>query len=287
MKFLNIIIAILLVGCGSEVASPTIASEPAFTRYYPRYHINEHHYGIQKHLGNSEWVFESHKIDKPECERAEKPSSCRKSQMSFEYVSDWQKGLETKYEFNLKVNKYNLIDPPYFTLIWQDWFDYDPNDSSGNPPMSNVKLKVYNGELHIAVFNNSWQWGYDFYNPYDATDPKASDPDKRPENTLTGSIPIQLNQSYKLTIVVKDGLVLEGGQTIVSVDDVEISNEDYQTKPVTSHKNGSVQIGMYWDKDYNPRLNGCATTNSLTTDLDCKSNSITIENLSVYSRYNF
>lgn len=177
-----------------------------------------------------------------------------------------------------------MIDPPYFSIIWQDWFDYDPNDNGGNHPFSTVKLKVFNEQLHLGVYNNKWQWDYDYFNPYDPTDPEDTE-HRHPENELTGAVAIDMGKPYRITIIVDNGDTLQSGTTTVYVNGYFISHQKYQTRPDNYVRDGAVQIGMYWNKEYNQEVNGCA---EVTGQLEyiCKSNQVTIEDFRVFERIN-
>ena len=278
-------VVVLLSGCGSGTTAPTPEPEIAFYEVFPELKTNDRYHGVEVPINDNSWLFKSHIIDYPKCERAFGPHYCKKSQRQFDYQPDHTPGLETKYTFDLTVNKYNFEDSPYFIIIWQDWFDYDPNDENGNPPFSTLKLKNYDGSLYLGAFNNSWQWAYDYYNPYDPTDPSASDVTKRPENTETGRYALLVGSTYRIEILVIDGDTLDQGRTIISVNGYTISDESYQTKPLTSHRLGAVQFGMYWDRDYNPRFNGCVEATG-QQESECKSNHVTIGDLRIFERIN-
>ena len=280
MKYL--IFLLLLFGCGSVNEIDKIPEIP-FVKVSYEYQTRDIYYGIYEEIDNG-WLFKSHIIDYPFCERAEKPSYCRKIGALFEYDPSHVPGLETKYSFDYTVTQYNMIDPPYFNIIWQDWHDIDPNDNGGNHPISNLKLKVFDGKLHIATYNNAWQWDYDFYNPYDPTDPEDTQ-HLHPENELTGMIGISIGKKYHIEIIVKDGINPEDGETIIFINGRLLSYESYQTKPLTSIRDAALQFGLYTDRYYNSNINYCSEATGLPEN-ECKSNQVTVKNFEVFERIN-
>lgn len=274
---------LLLVSCGgSSKPEPPVIPEIPFIEIYPEFETRTIYYGIYEELNENSWSFKSHIIDYPVCERAEKPSYCRKIQALFEYDASHVSGLETKYSFDFTVFKYNDIDPPYFLIVWQLWMDIDANDNGGNHPIVNLKLKTFDNGLNLVAYNNAWQFAYDFYNPYDPTDP-ADTEHRHPENDMMGKLKISVNTKYHIEIIIKDGVDLENGESVIFINDKLLSLEQIQTKPLSSIRSGALQFGIYSDREYNPIINQCAEITGLDENI-CKSNQVKIENFRVFER---
>lgn len=280
MRF--IFLLLFLVSCGGS-SEPEIPEIP-FIETFPEFETRTVYYGVYEELNENSWSFKSHIIDYPKCERAEKPSYCRKIQALFEYDPNHVSGLETKYTFDFTVLKYNDIDPPYFLIVWQLWMDIDENDNGGNHPIVNLKLKTFDDGLHLVAYNNAWQFAYDFYNPYDPTDPEDTE-HRHPENDMMGKLKISVNTKYHIEIIIKDGIDPENGESVIFINDKLLSLESIQTKPLTSIRSGALQFGIYSDRYYNPIINQCAEITGLDENI-CKSNQVKIENFRVFERIN-
>ena len=144
-------------------------------------------------------------------------SPCRKVNTS--YTDDVASNRVTKLSFTINVSDINLNDSPYWVIIYQDWVRIREDDANGNHPITTLKLKVFDGQLHLAHYDNSWQWGYDFGE--DIWDSLHN----HQENTLNGSKQMDLGVDYEVEIINYDS-----GRFVYKVNGLTISDKTYQTK---------------------------------------------------------
>ena len=227
----------MLVGCGG---SDKEVEEVTYTELTPEiiYNHSNNYNGQIDFIDDRSWVFESHTnplcIDKL-------TSACRK--VNAKYIDGIASDRVTKYSFALNVNEINLDDSPYWVILFQDWVQVDSSDGNGNHPISTLKLKNFDGQLALAHYDNSWQWGYDHGDNVDG-DKIDVDHSLHQENTLNGFKIIEVGVEYNIEIVIHDEGYFE-----FYVDDLLISANAYQTKhSVNQH---AIQWGLYWAKGYN------------------------------------
>lgn len=171
-------------------------------------------------------------------------SGCKKAifQMStLENDSNYVEGRVTKYTSSFTVNSINLDTPPDWIIIFQDWVDIDQNDSNGNHPISTLKLKVNEGQLSINHYENSWQ----FNHAWDVNDPEDADHTLHQINDLHGSVNIDVGVEYNVEIIITDGINDTTGNLTVTLNEVEFSNVDYQTKFDGYTNNAVHSFGQY------------------------------------------
>lgn len=191
------------------------------------------------HINLNSWVFTSH--TNPLCIDV-LVSHCRKvNAVMVEGQS--VPGRVTRIKFELNVVELNKTDAPYWVIIYQDWVKVDPLDGNGNHPITTVKLKVFNGNLNICHYDNSWQWGFDFGDNVDG-DKIDVNHDLHQENTKGGCAAINIGVNHDIEIWNYDD-----GFFQLYVDEDLISHKAYQTKsPTESHV---MQWALYWNKGYN------------------------------------
>ncbi|WDE02196.1 hypothetical protein [Thalassomonas actiniarum] len=189
--------------------------------------------------------------------------------------------------------------------------DYcDPN---GNHPITTLKLNDQSNYLYLTLNDNSWQWNHDF-----GSDQWDSNHDNHAgfENEIVRmELDTDLTSEFKITLVIKDGDTLETGSAELwhtnGTRHYLVGKKTYQTRkarPATfdsrmgqetlaHYKSLHQAFGQYWSKGYNTNTdhnepynypsspyngwgkNVCA--NWYPNELDCKSNSIDINNLVV------
>jgi hypothetical protein len=295
MKLIVILfLSLFVVSCGGggnkrddSRQPPATPPQKPYVEVFPEYRTYSKMYGTQDQINKNSWTFTSHKIDYEECER-DVTSPCRKTKKLYEYDANHVPGRETKWTFNLTVNDYNMIDPPDWVIIFQDWFDYDPYDftptgaQGGNHPFTTLKLIVFGGALRLGAYNNAWQWSYNYFNPIDPTDPSDLEHNHQ-ENELTGSVPLIIGNTYQIEMIIEDGETPADGKVVIFINGHLLSQQLYQTKPTESPRAGVIQFGQYWDREYNGRINGCVEATG-ELEKDCKSNTVTIANFRVFER---
>ena len=110
--------------------------------------------------------------------------------------------------------------------------------------MTTIKLKVFDGKLYLAHYDNSWQWGYDHSQYYDSYEGGSVDHSLHQENRLNGKYEIELAVEYNIEIINYDS-----GRFVFKVNDIVVTDIEYQTKsPDGAH---APQWGLYWSKGYN------------------------------------
>lgn len=267
---------ILLAACEQNAKQ-----DDSFIQIFPETTIIHDPNGTIEVNGN-EVTYTSHHIDYAyprDCETY----FCKKVEHIFENTP-WTENRETKYDFYLKVNKYNYEDPPEWLIIFQDWAKVDETDPTGNHPTTTLKhpatlLRVSNSGI-IELRENSWQYLHTTANPYDVSDPE----DKRhdhPEDLLRGWTDFQHGEYIHIELSVFDGQTPETGGSILRVDGQIIADANYQTKQ-TKNRHFTAR-GLYWPKGYNTRFNLCEYSTGIPEN-QCKSNSITIKDFKVYLR---
>lgn len=290
MRQLLLLIVLILSACGGGGESkpePVVVTPPPpppveWEVFTPEFKDRADRHGILEQLNDNSWTMASHVIDYPECERANN-HFCKKVDVHYYYDGHWTKGREMKMTFDFTVEKWNFDDPAYHVIVWQDWFRYDHDDPTGSHPFTTLKLKPWRG-VSLAAYNNRWQWDYSYLDPYDPEDP----PDllhRHPEDEWTGQKKLEIGQTYKIEIIMKDGHTLEGGEVIINVDGELFSHETYQTKPIEPVTTTVHSFGAYWYRDYNPRVNGCVEATGELEQI-CKSIKVRFENYEVYTRIN-
>lgn len=233
----------MLSGCNSSKTEVVKPKEPeiVFTQIRPeiRHNDSDYYNGTIDIINDSSWIYTSHQSDR--CFNVDS-SLCRKTNSVYiEGVSVPNRIVKTEFELN--VVEMNLEDSPYWVIVYQDWVKIDPLDGNGNHPITTLKLKVFDGKLALAHYDNSWQWGYDFGNNVDG-DKIDVDHTLHQENTLNGYKFLDVGVSYRIKTVNYDN-----GKFEFYVNDVLVSSKEYQTKSPT--ENHITQWGLYWSKGYN------------------------------------
>lgn len=230
----------LLVGCGGKkekIDEPVALPEFVEVELTDITYRDKNFNGDIDHINSNSWAFTSHTNNACINSSYTLKSKCRKVNASIvEGVTVANR--VTKIQFELMVADINLNNAPYFDILYQDWVRINPDDANGNHPITTIKLKAFNGKLHLAHYDNSWQWGYDF------GDDEFDSLHNHDENTLNGYKEIDIGVDYNIEL-----LTYDSGRFIFKVNDVVISDKYYQVKsPTEEHV---LQWGQYWDKGYN------------------------------------
>lgn len=186
------------------------------------------------YLNDNSWVFTSHTNDL--CMDQLK-SGCRK--INALYQDEAATDRVVKIDFELMVAEVNLTDSPYWVIVYQDWVRIREDDANGNHPITTLKLKVWDGRLYLAHYDNSWQW--DYKHPSDDIWDSLHN---HQENTLNGFSEIELGLTYNVSI-----LTYDSGRVIYKLNNSIVSDREYKTKSPTAQH--AIQFGQYWDKGYN------------------------------------
>jgi hypothetical protein len=252
----------IIIGCGESKDSEQNAYK---SKPLPQinHHESNNYNGRIDHLAVNSWVYTGFTNDL--CKN-KLNSSCRK--IDSNYVDELASDRALKYSFTLTVNQYNIDEPPYWIIVFQDWVKILPLevDSNGNHPITTLKLKVFNHELKLCHYDNSWQWGHDFGDNRSDT---AIDIDHslHQENTLNGCVDMPVGMPVNVDFIVHDA-----GKVEFYADNNLVSSKEYQTKYTS--KEHVIQFGQYWAKGYN-----------LNNDFD-KQAILTIEGFSILERVN-
>jgi len=251
-----------------------------FVEIYPEFVDGTNRNGLMIH-GDNETTFTSHIPDYQYGRDCEK-HYCRKADVLYQ-TTPWTAGRETKYIFDLRINKYNQFAGPEWIILFQDWIKIDASDPNGNHPITTLKLKpMSNGRIKLAHFENSWQFNYSPINPIDPSDPYDYNHNHAP-NIERGSIimdDMDILEWFRIELTIRDGMTITEGSVELKIDNRVVSDVAYQTKNIDNQSH--VAMGMYWSKYYNTEYNYCA--NWYADELDCKSTSITIRDLHIYER---
>lgn len=238
---LTLLCSILSCGGGGDTA-PTVKPEIFRALELPeiRHHYSINYNGRIDHLDDNSWIYTGFTNDR--C-KGRLNSSCRKVDSNF--TDSLATDRVIKYSFNFTVDQYNIDEPPYWIIIFQDWVRILPPeiDSNGNHPITTLKLKVFGNQLNLCHYDNSWQWGYDFGDNVSDT---AVDVDHtlHQENTLNGCATVYVGMPIDVELILRDS-----GRVTFNVDGKSISDKRYQTKSKTT--NHAIQWGQYWSKGYN------------------------------------
>lgn len=275
-----LLITLLITGCGGSTEIPQEPEIP-FIQIFPETTISRDPNGTIEVNGN-EVTYTSHNIAYPrDCEAW----YCKKVEHIFENTP-WTESRETKYDFYLRINKYNFEDPPEWIIIFQDWAKVDETDPTGNHPTTTLKhpatlLRVSNMGT-IELRENSWQYLYTTADPYDALDPQDRY-HNHPEDFLRGWVSFQHGEYTHIELTIFDGETPESGGSILKINGQIIVDAYYQTKQIKNRH--FTARGLYWVKGYNTRFNLCEELTGIPEN-ECKSNSITIKDFKVFERYN-
>lgn len=236
-----VIIALLLIGCGSESQKTTDDKINYFAPVEsPKVtHRSMGVYGGEiEIINNNSWNYFSNKNYSCVNKNA---SVCRKAMSSYTDIVATNRIVKTDFVFTLV--QYNPEKAPYWVIIYQDWVRIIPTDTNGNHPISTIKLKSFDDKPYLCHYDNSWQWGYDFGENRDG-DAIDIDHTLHQENTKNGCKKIDINVTYNVTILNNDK-----GEFAFYVNDGLVSKRKYQTKSKTEKH--VIQWGIYTSKDYN------------------------------------
>lgn len=219
----------------NSIPDPVYVDQPLVGLNFHDKNISTYN-GTISHLSANSWVYDSH--TNPAAIGLTNSVSRKVDTNLVEGVT--VAGRVTKVSFDFIVSKINLEDSFYWDIIYQDWV---PVMDDGGHPITTLKLKVWDGKLYLAHYENSWQWGYDHRINNNGVNIDL-DHSLHQENTLHGFIEIKVGQQYTIETITYDD-----GRFVFKVDDVFISDVVYQTKsPTEEHK---LQWGQYWSKGYN------------------------------------
>ncbi len=133
----------------------------------------------------------------------------------------------TSYKFNFALKKYNEENPPSFLLIFQDWLRIDPDNKTGNRPITALVIKKVGDTLQLQHEDNSFQW-------LGKGEPK-----------INGFTEIKKGNSYGIEIIIRDT-----GSVTVYVDDKKVSDAEYKTKSDLQWHTNSQMFGIYHTYGY-------------------------------------
>lgn len=233
--------ALFLIGCGSDTKQqPDIPAKEFKIQDLSGITFNDstRYNGDIDHINSNSWEYTSH-TNSLCLNMLESP--CRKVNTVYQEGTSIV-GRITKIKFNLNVSRINLLEPPYWVILYQDWVRINPIDFNGNHPITTLKLKVFNNNLNLCHYRNDWQWGYDY------GDDIWDELHNHQENDKGGCYSIDKGIYYNVEILTTDN-----GKFEFYVNNQLISSYKYQTKsPTEPHV---LQWGQYWDKGYNKENN--------------------------------
>lgn len=241
MRYLFLILTLLIIGCGG--GSKEVKQEPEKLNfvekaYIANLHTSDNYNGQIDIINDKSWVFTSH--TNPKCTKSVSPdkyykSPCRKVDANFR-VEDVSENIIERLTFEYTPVEYNLKFPAKWNIGFQVWSPDYPH------PITTLKLKVFNDELNICHYDNSWMHGYNFEINEDI-DPANIDHSLHQENTLNGCKVIEIGVSYNIEV-----LNYHSGRFVFKVNGRVISNKYYKTIGSSPYM---IQFGQYWSKFYN------------------------------------
>ncbi|GAA5142138.1 hypothetical protein [Thalassotalea piscium] len=161
---------------------------------------------------------------------------CNKALVSYKNYTKPVEGKIVTYSFDFLIEQYNYSNSPDWWVLFQDWIRIDPNNRSGNRPISTVEVKSYGNKLYLRHKDSAFQWG---------TDPS------RTKQVNNGELLIQVGVTYRLRIELTEGTTFNTGGMALFVNDKEVSRAHYQTKSATQWRENVQEFGLYHDKTFN------------------------------------
>lgn len=164
----------------------------------------------------------------------------KKALISYEKKHRPVNGKRVAYSFDFAILSYDFDNAPDWWVLFQDWTRVVKGDSDGNRPITTLEIKSYGDKMYLRHKDSSFQWD-------------TSLPDQSPRNN--GEIEIKPFVSYKVLIIITDGVDSDNGNVMFFLDGVVITDVDYQTKSATQWRESVQEIGIYHAGNHNTSYN--------------------------------
>ena len=225
---LLVVLAVVFTGFLITQAKPDAEQGPWYLKSYEQ---DMTYGGSITQIGTDSYRFESR--TNPYC--LTHLTRCNKALVSYKKYQQPVNGKIVVFSFDLTISQYNFDSAPNWWVIFQDWVRIDPENRTGNRPISTLEIKSYGHKLYLRHKDSAYQWGTDKH---------------RSKQVNNGQLEIKLATTYHIEIRLVEGVTAATGGMSLLVDGKKITDVSYQTKSASQWRENVQEFGIYHSKSF-------------------------------------